>query len=263
MHSYILKSWQTVQGMLEKFFVLLPEVVLGIIVFALFWLIALAVERVVEYFSHKHRQTTNLGLVLGRLSRAVVIIVGALVALTIVAPTFHTGDLIKVLGIGGIAIGFAFRDILQNFLAGILLLLHEPFRIGDQIKIDEFEGTVEAIQTRATTIKTYDSRRIVIPNTELFTKPVTVNTAYDCRRAEYVVGIGFGDDMERARLRGDTRGGRCAGRSAAPGTNERSGKLQRADQGSLLDEAPGTYEPAACSECGYLCSQIQTYRSWY
>jgi small conductance mechanosensitive channel len=199
MHNYLLKSWQTVQGMMEKFFVLLPELILGIVVFAVFWFIGLAAQWVVEHLSHKYRQARNLGLVLGRLSHAMVIIVGLLVALTIVAPTFQMGDLIKVLGIGGIAIGFAFREILQNFLAGILLLLHEPFRIGDEIKIDEFEGTVEAIQTRATTIKTYDSRRIVIPNTDLFTKPVIVNTAYASRRAEYVVGVGFGDDIERAK----------------------------------------------------------------
>jgi small-conductance mechanosensitive channel len=78
---------------------------------------------------------------------------------TVVAPSFHTADLIKFLGVGDIANGFAFRDILQNFLAGIILLLHEPFRLGDQIKIDEFEGTVEAIESLARIIKTYDSRQ--------------------------------------------------------------------------------------------------------
>lgn len=155
--------------MIDKFFVLLPKLILVIVVFALFWLISLGAQWIVEHFSQRYRQARNLGLVLGRLSHAIVIIVGLLIALTIVAPSFHTGDLIKVLGIRGIAIGFAFREILQNFLAGILLLLHEPFRLGDQIKIEEFEWTVEAIETRATTIKTYDSRRVVIPNTELFT----------------------------------------------------------------------------------------------
>jgi uncharacterized membrane protein len=98
-----------------------------------------------------------------------------------------------------VAIGFAFRDILQNFLAGILLLLTEPFRIDDQIIVKEFEGTVEDIQTRATMIRTYDGRRIVIPNAELFTESVIVNTAFEKRRLEYDVGIGYGDDIERAK----------------------------------------------------------------
>lgn len=62
-----------------------------------------------------------------------------------------------------------------------------------------FEGTVENIETRATTIRTYDGRRIVIPNSELFTNSVTVNTAFDNRRLEYDVGIGYGDDIDRAK----------------------------------------------------------------
>lgn len=199
MHGYLYKSWQTVQTMVEKFFLLLPQLILGMVVFVVFALLAFAVKWLVERFSRRYQYARNLGLVLGRLAQAIVLAFGLLVAATIVAPSFHTADLIKVLGIGGIAIGFAFRDILQNFLAGIILLLHEPFRLGDQIKVDEFEGTVEAIESRATLIKTFDSRRIVIPNSEVFTKSVTVSTAYEKRRNEHVVGIGYGDDLENAK----------------------------------------------------------------
>lgn len=107
--------------------------------------------------------------------------------------------MISALGIGGIVVGFAFRDIAQNFLAGIIILLTEPFRIDDQIVYKEFEGTVEDIQVRATTIRTYDGRRVVIPNAELFTNAVTVNTAFEKRRLQYDVGIGYGDDIGQAR----------------------------------------------------------------
>ncbi|MBV9182551.1 MAG: mechanosensitive ion channel family protein [Acidobacteria bacterium] len=199
MHAYLYKSWQTVQLMLEKFFVLLPQLILGGIVFLVFVGLALVMRWGVERLSGRYQYARNLALVLGRLAQAVVLAFGLLVAATVVAPSFHTADLIKVLGVGGIAIGFAFRDILQNFLAGIILLLHQPFRLGDQIRIDEFEGTVEAIETRATVIKTYDSRRVVIPNSEVFTKALIVNTAYESRRAEQVVGIGYGDDIETAK----------------------------------------------------------------
>jgi len=109
-------------------------------------------------------------------------LLGFLVAASIVAPSFQAADLIKILGIGGVAIGFAFQNILQNFLAGLLLLWGEPFRVGDEIKIDSYEGTVEDIQTRATIIKTYDERQVVIPNADLFTHSVIVNTAHDLRR---------------------------------------------------------------------------------
>jgi small-conductance mechanosensitive channel len=129
----------------------------------------------------------------------VVIVVGLLVAAAVALPTFRPGDVIQVLGIGSVAIGFAFRDILQNFLAGILLLLTRPFRIGDQIVAGQLEGTVEDIQTRATFLKTYDGRRVVIPNAELFTNKVVVNTAFDKRRIEYDVGVGYGDDIDLAR----------------------------------------------------------------
>jgi len=117
----------------------------------------------------------------------------------IAIPGFTPGQLISLLGLSSVAIGFAFRDILQNFLAGILLLLSEPFRIGDQIVINDFEGTVEDIQTRATFLRTYDGRRIVIPNSNLFTNSVTVNTAHDKRRLQYDIGIGYGDDIARAK----------------------------------------------------------------
>lgn len=67
----------------------------------------------------------------------------------------------------------------------MLLLWAEPFRVGDEIKLNPYEGTVEEIQARATIIETYDGRRVVIPNAELFTHSVTVNTALDVRRWEY------------------------------------------------------------------------------
>jgi small conductance mechanosensitive channel len=108
-------------------------------------------------------------------------------------------NLISALGITGIAIGFAFRDIFENFLAGILILITEPFRINDQIVFGEYEGTVENIETRATTLRTYDGRRVVIPNGELFKNSVVVNTAFDVRRMEHDVGIGYGDDIRAAK----------------------------------------------------------------
>jgi small-conductance mechanosensitive channel len=69
------------------------------------------------------------------------------------------------------------------------LLWAEPFRVGDQIRLDTFEGTVEDIQTRATTIRTYDGKRVVIPNADLFTRSVIINTAFDSRRWDYEVTI--------------------------------------------------------------------------
>ena len=196
MNADISALWDRTQGMIKGFIVLLPNIVLALIVFAIFFAVARAIKRVVKRLTSDRHQARNLGLVLGRLAQGTILLIGLFVALSIVIPTFRAGDLIQLLGISGVAIGFAFRDILQNFLAGILILLTEPFQINDQIVFKGFEGTVENIETRATTIRTYDGRRIVIPNSELFTNSLTVNTAFESRRLEYDVGIGYGDDID-------------------------------------------------------------------
>lgn len=187
------------QAMLNGFIFLLPNMVLALLVFAIFFFIARTIKKIVKKLTRDRRQARNLGMVLGRLAQGTTILVGLFIALSIVIPSLKASDLVQLLGISGVAIGFAFRDILQNFLAGILILLTEPFQIDDQIVFKDFEGTVENIQTRATTIKTYDGRRIVIPNSELFTNSVTVNTAFENRRLEYDIGIGYGDDINEAR----------------------------------------------------------------
>lgn len=192
-------AWEKIQGMINGFIALVPNIVLALIVFAIFFIIAGSIRQVVRRLTLRHRHARNLGLILGRLAQWLTLLVGLFISLSIVIPTLRAGDLVQLLGISGVAIGFAFRDILQNFLAGILILLTEPFQIDDQIIFKDFEGTVENIQTRATTIRTYDGRRIVIPNSELFTNSVTVNTAFEHRRLEYDIGIGYGDDIDRAK----------------------------------------------------------------
>ncbi|MFL9458252.1 mechanosensitive ion channel family protein [Tolypothrix bouteillei VB521301_2] len=199
MNAEISAAWNKVQSMINSFIILLPNIVLALIVFILFFFIARSIKGLVKRLTRNRRHARNLGLVLGRLAQGLTILLGLFISLSIVIPSFKAGDLVQLLGISGVAIGFAFRDILQNFLAGILILLTEPFQIDDQIVFKDFQGTVENIQTRATTIRTYDGRRIVIPNSELFTNSITVNTAFENRRIEYDVGIGYGDDIDRAK----------------------------------------------------------------
>src|ERR1700730_12245373 len=187
MNASLGKFWEAAYQMLDSFFGRLPSLIVGVIVFFVFYLFSILLSRVILRTTRRHRP--NMGVVLARLMSAATILLGFLVAFSVVAPSFQAGDLIKILGISGVAIGFAFQNILQNFLAGLLLLWAEPFRIGDEIKLDNYEGSVEEIQTRATFIKTYDGRRVVIPNADLFTHAVTVNTALDIRRWEYDVSL--------------------------------------------------------------------------
>lgn len=198
MHFDLTAALQSLRGMAFGFLQQLPYIAIALFVFAAFYVVARLTRRVIRNLTERRKRHRNVGLVLGRLAEGGLMLVGVLVALVIAIPSFQPAQLIQLLGISGVAIGFAFRDILQNFLAGILILLTEPFRLGDQIVVGGYEGTVEEIETRATSIRTYDGRRVVIPNSNLFTQSVTVNTAFEKRRLQYDVGIGYGDDIARA-----------------------------------------------------------------
>ena len=192
-------AWKQINQMGRDFMALLPNLIFGLVVFVAFLFAARGVRSLVQRVTQNRQQSVSLNILLSRLAYVATLILGILVTVTIIVPSFTPASLVSALGIGGVAIGFAFKDIFQNFLAGVLLLLTEPFKINDQITYKDFEGTVESIQTRATTIKTYDGRRVVIPNAELFINAVTVNTAYEMRRLQYDIGIGYGDDIATAR----------------------------------------------------------------
>jgi small-conductance mechanosensitive channel len=108
-------------------------------------------------------------------------------------------ELIQVLGVGSVAIGFAFRDILQNFLAGLLILLRRPFSEGDWIEFDGYEGVIKEISTRSTWIRTFDGRDVSIPNGEIFTNPVTIMTREPNIRTDYEFGISYDADIGQAK----------------------------------------------------------------
>ncbi|WP_179380330.1 mechanosensitive ion channel family protein [Jannaschia marina] len=186
-----------VDSWVDGFFRLIPNIAVAIVVLLLFvglgLLCAWAVRRMT-----RSRGRADLGAVIGSVFKWIVWIAGGLFALTIVMPSIRPGDLIAGLGIGSVAIGFAFKDILQNLLAGILILIRQPFEVGDQIVAGDYEGTVEHIETRATLIRTYDGKRVVIPNSDVYTNAITVNTAFEKRRSEYGFGITYGSDTARA-----------------------------------------------------------------
>lgn len=185
-------------GWLDGFFKLVPNILVGLVVVVLFWFLGVGLGKLASRAANK-RGRTSLGNVGGSLIRWALAIIGFMLAVTIIAPSITPGDLFAGLGVSSVAIGFAFKDILQNMLAGILILLRQPFEVGDQIISEGHEGTVEQIETRATMITTYDGRRVVIPNSVIYTASVVVNTAFEMRRSEYDIGIGCNDDWDVAR----------------------------------------------------------------
>jgi len=188
---------EKIDSWLDGFIATLPNLTLAIVVFFVFLLIAVLVKKaVLKTASSRGRR--NLGEVMGGFLKAAIIMLGGLIAATIVVPTLNPGDLVAGLGVSSVAIGFAFKDILQNWLAGLLILIRQPFEIGDQIDVNGYEGTVAHIETRATIINTYDGQRAVIPNSDIYTTAVLVKTGNDVRRSQYDIGIGYADDIDEA-----------------------------------------------------------------
>lgn len=188
---------ERIEGFITGFWWILPNLGIALVVFLIFLAVAWSVRLGVSRFFH-HSGRPDLAALLAGFARWSIIALGLLVVATIVFPSVRPADVLATLGIGSIAIGFAFKDILQNWLAGLLILLRQPFRQGDQIVVGKHEGTVERIEARATLIRTYDGKRVIIPNSSVYTESVTVNTAFGQRRSEYDVGIGYGDDVRKA-----------------------------------------------------------------
>lgn len=193
------ESLQALQTIYENLLRALPRTLVALVIIALFWGAGILIGRMASGAAGRRRKRYELRLAVARLAQIATIILGGLLAIVIAAPSFQMSNLVTALGFLGVAVGFAFREVLENFFAGVLLLAEEPFRLHDQIRVQEFEGTVTAIRIRSTTILTYDGRRVVLPNRTLFTEPVVVNTAREKRRSEYTVGIGYGDDIEHAK----------------------------------------------------------------
>nr|WP_218952687.1 MULTISPECIES: mechanosensitive ion channel family protein [unclassified Acinetobacter] len=193
-------AYSTIDKFVDGFWERLPYICIALIVFTIFYLLSKLFRFFVrKALTDRSYSKQNLVLVLNRVGSSAIMFFGFLIAMVIAIPGFTPGQLMSALGIGSVAIGFAFKDIFQNLLSGILILLGEPFKIGDDIIVSGMEGTVEDIQIRATFLRSPDGRRIVIPNATVYTSAVTVNTAYQRRRCEFVVGIGYEDDIQKAK----------------------------------------------------------------
>jgi small conductance mechanosensitive channel len=177
----------------------LPGLLAALIVIFLTRYLAQLVQKIATQFGRRALRSPSLQLLLTRTSYVVTWVVGVLFACVVAFPSLGLGDIIATLGLGSVAIGFAFQDIFKNFLAGIILLLQEPFRINDQVIIDEYEGTVEEIGIRATKIRTYKGERIIMPNSTVFTSAVQVRTAFNCRRTDLAIGVDYDTSLSEAR----------------------------------------------------------------
>lgn len=176
----------------------LPGIVFAIIILLLTRTAANLTHRVVRKLADRTLNSLSLRSLLVQTSHVTAWVVGILLACIIAFPDLGLGDLIALLGLGSVAIGFAFQDIFKNFLAGVLLLLQEPFSLGDQIIVSDFEGTVEEIALRSTQIRTYQGELVVVPNSIVFTSPVQVMTGNPQRRTDLAIGVDYNTPLPLA-----------------------------------------------------------------
>lgn len=176
----------------------LPRIGLGLGVMVVLYLVGAGVGRLVQR-RYCRLDRPSFANVMSRVIRLSAGLVGVLVACTIILPTVKPVNVLGSLGFFSIAVGFAFRDILENLLAGLLLLFRAPFRTGDEVDIEHTQGTVVEINLRETVVRTYEGRRVLIPNATVYKNQLVVQTGYDAVRTEAVVGIAYESDVQHAR----------------------------------------------------------------
>ncbi|HKI78038.1 MAG TPA: mechanosensitive ion channel domain-containing protein [Ignavibacteriaceae bacterium] len=118
---------------------------------------------------------------------------------TLAQVGIQTTSFIAVIGAAGLAVGFALQGALANFAAGFLLILFRPFKAGDFVQAGGSSGTIEEVQILYTQMKTVENIKVVIPNGKIMGDSIINYSANEMRRAEWIFGIGYGDDMKKAR----------------------------------------------------------------
>jgi small conductance mechanosensitive channel len=198
--SALLETIQTslldlVSGAIE----FLPALFLAIVIICLTPYMVRPARRLTRLVAERFTDNFSLQLLAVQAATVGIWISGILLVCILLFPDLGLGDIIALLGLSSVAVGFAFQDIFKNFLAGILLLLNQPFKVGDQIIVSDYEGTVDDINIRSTKIRTYQNENIVIPNSLVFTNPIEVLTEDSKRRTDLVIGLDYNTPLPKAR----------------------------------------------------------------
>ncbi len=185
--------------MLVGFIKLLPMLAIALVIIMITWGVSKVVRLVLNKTltrTHMRPSLKNLFLTLARIG---IWTFGTLIALTIIIPSLTPAKMLAALGLGSIAIGFAFQDIFENFLAGVMIMLRKPMRIGDYIECEDVEGKIEQINIRDSFVRQPNGVLILVPNSKLFKNEVFVLTDQEERRFEIVCGVSYDTDLAVAK----------------------------------------------------------------
>lgn len=186
-----------VQALLAGFAESLPRVAIGLVVLALFWLAGKGVKRALQPRLVGHRGT-SVGRVVTSITNGLIIGIGVLVSLAVAFPTVDVATLLGAGGFVALAAGFAFQDLLENAMSGILLLLRQPFKEGDVIEVEGAVGVVAAITIRETRIRRFDRQVMVVPNAQVYKNAIRIQTEHPAIRSSVIVGVGYEEDLQHA-----------------------------------------------------------------
>ncbi|MGW8144884.1 MAG: mechanosensitive ion channel family protein [Anaerolineales bacterium] len=197
----MIEQAQPLTSILEQFIVdfltLLPNLIAALVVFAIGVYLASIVRRLVRRGLEIRTKNPQPIILLSQLSYWLVVILVAVISLQMVG--FNLTAFLAGLGIAGITIGFALQDVSKNFIAGVLMLIQQPFEIGEVIEVDGYTGKVEGIDLRATQIRTADGKLVLIPNGEVMVSPITNFSQAKSRRIEISTGVAYESDPESVR----------------------------------------------------------------
>ncbi len=188
---------RTLSGLVEGFFEKLPLIFLALLILAAGVLVSQLIARGAERALRRRSADRVAERLTFQLVRVTMVIVAILLALSVAGVP--VGSALATLGIAGVAIAVAVQSILENFISGIVLLFRKPFRAGDQIKTNDYEGTVEDLDLRVTRLLTYDGEIVLIPNADVFKSPIVNLTRRGRRRSVLEIGVDYRDDHDAAR----------------------------------------------------------------
>jgi small-conductance mechanosensitive channel len=180
------------------FVAMLPQLVLALVVVFLTWIVARFAVRIAEMLTGRSKLRTDLQKLVETLVRVAIWVIGLLLAAAVAIPGFTPAGMIAGLGIGALAIGFAFQDIFENFLAGVLIMLRDKMNLGDYVEAEGASGTVERITLRETHIREFSGELIILPNSMIFKNPVKIYSDAPQRRDAIVVGVSYDSDLEHS-----------------------------------------------------------------
>lgn len=184
----------------KSFLLALPSIVVGIFVLGIFYLVSRPLSRWLGRPINYLTQSQLIRNVVHRVISILVILLGLYFFLRITGLTQFAVAIISGTGVLGLILGFAFRDIAENFMSSLLLSVQRPFRLGDLISVDGRQGMVQKVTARGTTLVDFDGNHIQIPNATIYKNTIQNFSANPNMRGSFIIGIGYDASIKNAQL---------------------------------------------------------------